>query len=461
MSPLRADATDATGASEDASSTPATENVSDSASDVGIARHAGHDDGAMKDAFFSHLLQQGAPQVQQIVDSLKKALADGVDLPGDMTAEDVTSLVDDLSEALKNDAKETIRSLLEKLHAERAEDHFENVLNHLSEELASGELPEGITKDQLQKAVEGLKEALAADDLKSAGEILKGLGEWRHEGQDGGGHAGDGEIRQSLIDRVTSGIKAQVEKLQSMLAAGNLPGGLTQEAVQTALTGVTAALEAQDVEAARKILSDLFQSMADNQQQSLIDRVTSGIKAQVEKLQSMLAAGNLPGGLTQEAVQTALTGVTAALEAQDVEAARKILSDLFRSMAENQQEQTLLERMTAAIKAQLEGIQKAADAGKLPAGVTSEAVSAAIEEATKALESKDIQGARQILANLLKPAVDNDKPAPPAPPVVSLPVAPTPLPIPVPLPNLPVNLPAQVTNVGARIANVAKSFFGR
>jgi ATP-dependent Lon protease len=231
--------------------------------------------------------------------------------------------------------------------------------------------------------------------------------------------------------------------------------------VQTALTGVTAALEAQDVEAARKILSDLFQSMAENQQQSLIDRVTSGIKAQVEKLQSMLAAGNLPGGLTQEAVQTALTGVTAALEAQDVEAARKILSDLFRSMAENQQEQTLLERMTAAIKAQLEGIQKAADAGKLPAGVTSEAVSAAIEEATKALESKDIQGARQILANLLKPAVDNDKPAPPAPPVVSLPVAPTPLPIPVPLPNLPVNLPAQVTNVGARIANVAKSFFGR
>ena len=251
MSPLRADATDATGASEDASSTPATENVSDSASDsasdVGIARHAGHDDGAMKDAFFSHLLQQGAPQVQQIVDSLKKALADGVDLPGDMTAEDVTSLVDDLSEALKNDAKETIRSLLEKLHAERAEDHFENVLNHLSEELASGELPEGITKDQLQKAVEGLKEALAADDLKSAGEILKGLGEWRHEGQDGGGHAGDGEIRQELIDRVTSGIKAQVEKLQSMLAAGNLPGGLTQEAVQTALTGVTAALEAQDL----------------------------------------------------------------------------------------------------------------------------------------------------------------------------------------------------------------------
>ncbi len=388
MSPLRADATDATGSSEDASSTPAAENVSDSVSDAGKTRHAGHEDGAMKEAFFSHLLQQGAPQVQQIVDSLKKALADGVDLPGDMTADDVTSLVDDLSEALKNDAKETIRSLLEKLHAERAEDHFENVLNHLTEELASGELPEGVTKDQLQKAVDGLKEALAADDLKSAGEILKGLGEWQHEGHGDGDHHGDGEIRQELIDRMTTGIKAQVEKLQSMLDAGNLPGGLTQEAVQTALTGVTAALEAQDLEAARKILGDLFQSMAGNQQ-----------------------------------------------------------------------EQTLLDRMTVAIKAQLEGLQKAADAGKLPAGVTSEAVSAAIEEATKALESKDVQGARQILVNLLKPAVNNDTPAPPTPPVVPLPVAPIPLPIPLPKP--PVNLPAQVTNVGARIANVAKSFFGR
>jgi hypothetical protein len=316
--------------------------------------------------------------------------------------------------------------------------------------LAAGNLPGGLTQEAVQTALTGVTAALEAQDVEAARKILGDLFQSMADNQ-----------QQSLIDRVTSGIKAQVEKLQSMLAAGNLPGGLTQEVVQTALTGVTAALEAQDVEAARKILSDLFQSMAENQQQSLIDRVTSGIKAQVEKLQSMLAAGNLPGGLTQEAVQTALTGVTAALEAQDVEAARKILSDLFRSMAENQQEQTLLERMTAAIKAQLEGIQKAADAGKLPAGVTSEAVSAAIEEATKALESKDIQGARQILANLLKPAVDNDKPAPPAPPVVSLPVAPTPLPIPVPLPNLPVNLPAQVTNVGARIANVAKSFFGR
>ncbi len=156
--------------------------------------------------------RHGVPRLQKVVDSLKAALAAGGDLPGNLTAEEVTKLVADLEAAMAAGNRDAAREILKGLH--------------------------DVIKD-------------AHDD---------------GEDDDKPGHHGDGrgdDHGHATPEKVKARLQSHIDALQAAVDADKLPTGVTKDQVVAAIAAAKTALDAGDLGAAHKALNDLYKAIHD------------------------------------------------------------------------------------------------------------------------------------------------------------------------------------------------------
>ncbi len=238
------------------------------------------------------------------IEQLNAGIESG-NLPGDLTAEQAQQIVTDLEAAVVAEDRDAIKALLSQVRGEREQDRIQGRIDKLTENIASGELPDGVTPEEAQSLVDGLNQALANDDLDAAKELLKQGRKTPKEGAPGR-HAGDKGERAFPAE----GVQARIDRLQAAIDAGEFPSDLTPESAAALLAAYTTALETEDLAP----VMELKRSMH-------LEKVIS-------KMQASLEAGKLPGDATAEEVQAVITTAQESLANGDLEGADEALKQL-------------------------------------------------------------------------------------------------------------------------------------
>lgn len=221
----------------------------DSDADVNIKHRHRHHQGALS-----------VDRIQSIVDRLSEQLAsEDPQLPGNLTVDQATAIVEGLNAALATDdpvaaAEEFLSSLREAKQVER----LQILVDNLNAAIDSGELPNGLTQEEVATIVTGLNAAIESGDFTGLGELLsplRGANGHHHDDEDDG-DSDDADHVPPGQSVVTEIIQSHIDAIQSALDDGSIvaPEDIDVAAI---LTQASDALAAGDIAAARVALSQL------------------------------------------------------------------------------------------------------------------------------------------------------------------------------------------------------------